>query len=101
MHPQCSMTTLPLLQMRERTGGQTINSSTGDDSLEALTKYGQDLTAQVAHLDPIIGRDEEIRRVIRILCRRTKNNPVLIGEPGRHLTISWLLPEHAAAYLTS
>ncbi|KAK9841119.1 hypothetical protein WJX74_000311 [Apatococcus lobatus] len=69
-------------EMRERTGGQTINSSTGDDSLEALNKYGQDLTAQVTHLDPIIGRDEEIRRVIRILCRRTKNNPVLIGEPG-------------------
>ena len=70
------------LQMRAKTGDQTISSSTGDDSLEALNKYGQDLTAQVAHLDPVIGRDEEIRRVIRILCRRTKNNPVLIGEPG-------------------
>ncbi len=72
----------PSVQLRAKAGDQSINSSTGDDSLEALNKYGQDLTAQVAHLDPVIGRDEEIRRVIRILCRRTKNNPVLIGEPG-------------------
>ncbi len=61
-----------------------MNSSTGDDSLEALNKYGQDLTAQVAHLDSVIGRDEEMCRIIQILCRRTKNNPGLIGEPGKH-----------------
>ncbi|KAK9793452.1 hypothetical protein WJX73_009135 [Symbiochloris irregularis] len=59
-----------------------IDSQTGDEQFEALQKFGHDLTAQVAHLDPVIGRDEEIRRVIRVLCRRTKNNPVLIGEPG-------------------
>ena len=55
----------------------------GDQQFEALSKYGQDLTAKAARLDPVIGRDEEIRRSIRILCRRTKNNPVLIGEPGK------------------
>lgn len=44
-------------------------------------RYGVDLTANAAHLDPVIGRDEEIRRMIRVLCRRTKNNPVLIGDP--------------------
>ena len=49
---------------------------------QALQKYGIDLTAKVAVLDPVIGRDEEIRRCIRVLCRRTKNNPVLIGDPG-------------------
>ena len=54
----------------------------GDQQFEALSKYGQDLTAKAARLDPVIGRDEEIRRSVRILCRRTKNNPVLIGEPG-------------------
>lgn len=51
---------------------------------EALEKYGNDLTAMAREgkLDPVIGRDDEIRRYIQILCRRTKNNPVLIGEPG-------------------
>ncbi len=48
----------------------------------ALERFGQDLTARAAELDPVIGRDAEIRRVVRVLCRRTKNNPVLIGEPG-------------------
>lgn len=48
----------------------------------ALEKFGQDLTARAAELDPVIGRDAEIRRVVRVLCRRTKNNPVLMGEPG-------------------
>ncbi|KAK9861975.1 hypothetical protein WJX84_000185 [Apatococcus fuscideae] len=71
-----------LTEMRDKAGNQTMNSSTGDDSLEALNKYGQDLTAQVAHLDSVIGRDEEMCRIIQILCRRTKNNPGLIGEPG-------------------
>ena len=63
--------------------GAAVNSDTGDQQFEALQKYGTDLTAKAAQLDPIIGRDEEIRRVVRILCRRTKNNPVLIGDPGR------------------
>ena len=66
--------------MRGSTG--TVDTDTGDQKFEALLKYGTDLTAKAAQLDPIIGRDEEIRRVVRILCRRTKNNPVLIGDPG-------------------
>lgn len=65
-----------------RASGATVDSATGDQQFDALTKYGQDLTAKVATLDPVIGRDEEIRRVVRVLCRRTKNNPILIGEPG-------------------
>lgn len=66
-------------------GTGKVDSATGDQQFEALTKYGQDLTSQAARLDPVIGRDEEIRRAIRILCRRTKNNPCLIGEPGQYL----------------
>ncbi len=64
--------------------GAPVDTDTGDQQFEALQKYGTDLTAKAAQLDPIIGRDEEIRRVVRILCRRTKNNPVLIGDPGAH-----------------
>jgi ATP-dependent Clp protease ATP-binding subunit ClpB len=65
-------------------GGQRITSPTPEVTYEALEKYGRDLTelAQRGKLDPVIGRDDEIRRVIQILLRRTKNNPVLIGEPG-------------------
>ena len=65
-------------------GGQRVTSQTPEGTYEALEKYGRDLTAQAQQgkLDPVIGRDEEIRRVIQILSRRTKNNPVLIGEPG-------------------
>ena len=65
-------------------GGQRVTSPTPEGTYEALEKYGRDLTAlaQQGKLDPVIGRDEEIRRVIQILSRRTKNNPVLIGEPG-------------------
>ena len=63
-------------------GSHRVDSANADDQFEALSKYGTDLTARAAQLDPVIGRDEEIRRVIRVLCRRTKNNPVLIGEPG-------------------
>lgn len=64
--------------------GQTITTDNPDENLQALAKYGRDLTelACQGKLDPVIGRDEEIRRVIEILSRRTKNNPVLIGEPG-------------------
>jgi ATP-dependent Clp protease ATP-binding subunit ClpB len=65
-------------------GGQRVTSQDPEGSYQALEKYGRDLTeeAEAGKLDPVIGRDEEIRRVIQILSRRTKNNPVLIGEPG-------------------
>ena len=65
-------------------GSQRVTSSNPEATYEALAKYGADLTARAraGKTDPVIGRDEEIRRVIRILSRRTKNNPVLIGEPG-------------------
>ncbi|XP_027903940.1 chaperone protein ClpB1 [Vigna unguiculata] len=62
--------------------GRKVESATGDTNFQALTTYGRDLVEQAGKLDPVIGRDEEIRRVVRILSRRTKNNPVLIGEPG-------------------
>ena len=64
--------------------GQSITNDNPDENLQALNKYGRDLTelAKAGKLDPVIGRDEEIRRVVEILSRRTKNNPVLIGEPG-------------------
>src|SRR5579871_2952284 len=65
-------------------GGQRVTSQDPEGTYEALSKFGRDLTeaAEAGKLDPVIGRDEEIRRVIQILSRRTKNNPVLIGEPG-------------------
>ncbi|MFA4928029.1 MAG: Clp protease N-terminal domain-containing protein, partial [Patulibacter sp.] len=65
-------------------GGQQVTDQNPEDKFEALEKYGQDLTdaAREGKLDPVIGRDEEIRRVIQVLSRRRKNNPVLIGEPG-------------------
>ena len=64
--------------------GRTADSATAEDQYEALKKYTRDLTdeARNGKLDPVIGRDEEIRRTIQVLSRRTKNNPVLIGEPG-------------------
>ena len=64
--------------------GQKIDSQTGDENLEALSKYGIDLTKQAAEgkLSPVIGRDEEINRAMQILIRKTKNNPILLGEPG-------------------
>ncbi|WP_085907055.1 ATP-dependent chaperone ClpB [Kiloniella majae] len=64
--------------------GRTAQSASAEDSYEALKKYAQDLTsmAREGKLDPVIGREEEIRRTIQVLSRRTKNNPVLIGEPG-------------------
>jgi ATP-dependent Clp protease ATP-binding subunit ClpB len=71
-----------LATMDGLTGNKQSNSASGDMQFETLTKYGTDLTAVAGTLDPVIGRDDEIRRVIRVLCRRTKNNPVLIGEPG-------------------
>ncbi|MGL4186597.1 MAG: Clp protease N-terminal domain-containing protein, partial [Thiotrichaceae bacterium] len=65
-------------------GGQTVNDPNAEDQRQALQKYTVDLTerAEQGKIDPIIGRDEEIRRMVQILQRRTKNNPVLIGEPG-------------------
>ncbi|KDQ63541.1 hypothetical protein JAAARDRAFT_29560 [Jaapia argillacea MUCL 33604] len=68
-------------QMR---GNRRVESKTAEQGFDALNKYAIDLTAlaEEGKIDPVIGRDNEIRRVIRILCRRTKNNPVLIGEPG-------------------
>ena len=65
-------------------GNQTVNDQNPEGTYESLEKYGRDLTAAAkeGQLDPVIGRDEEIRRTIQILSRRTKNNPVLIGEPG-------------------
>jgi len=64
--------------------GRTADSASAENSYDALKKYARDLTADVreGRLDPVIGRDEEIRRTIQVLSRRTKNNPVLIGEPG-------------------
>ena len=68
----------------ERRGGMTMDEKTNESQLDALSKYGHDLVKEVkdGKIDPVIGRDEEIRRVIEILSRKTKNNPVLIGEPG-------------------
>jgi ATP-dependent Clp protease ATP-binding subunit ClpB len=65
-------------------GSQRVTSQNPESTYEALARYGRDLTelARKGKLDPVIGRDEEIRRVIQVLSRRTKNNPVLIGEPG-------------------
>ncbi|MCC7025263.1 MAG: AAA family ATPase, partial [Thermomicrobiales bacterium] len=65
-------------------GGQRVTDANPEDKYQALEKYGRDLTelAREGKLDPVIGRDEEIRRVMQVLSRRTKNNPVLIGEPG-------------------
>jgi ATP-dependent Clp protease ATP-binding subunit ClpB len=65
-------------------GSHRVTSQNPEDQFQALEKYGQDLTARAREgkIDPVIGRDDEIRRVIQVLSRRTKNNPVLIGEPG-------------------
>jgi ATP-dependent Clp protease ATP-binding subunit ClpB len=73
-----------LAWIKQIRGGQRVTSQDPEGSYQALEKFGRDLTeaAESGKLDPVIGRDEEIRRVIQILSRRTKNNPVLIGEPG-------------------
>ena len=70
--------------LRDVRGSHRVTSQNPEDAYQALEKYGRDLTeaARQGKLDPVIGRDEEIRRVIQVLSRRTKNNPVLIGEPG-------------------
>jgi ATP-dependent Clp protease ATP-binding subunit ClpB len=82
---QAGVTRDRLLQaLREVRGSQRVTSPTPEGTFQALERYGRDLTqaARQGKLDPVIGRDEEIRRVIQVLSRRTKNNPVLIGEPG-------------------
>lgn len=62
--------------------GKKVETVFGDTNFQALKTYGRDLVEEAGKLDPVIGRDEETKRIIRILCRRTKNNPVLIGEAG-------------------
>src|SRR3954471_20175078 len=71
-------------KIKDVRGGQRVTSQDPEETYEALEKFGRDLTAaaEAGKLDPVIGRDEEIRRTIQVLSRRTKNNPVLIGEPG-------------------
>jgi ATP-dependent Clp protease ATP-binding subunit ClpB len=71
-------------QLRRLRGAQKVTDQNPEASFDALNKYARDLTAAASEgrLDPVIGRDEEIRRVVQVLARRTKNNPVLIGEPG-------------------
>jgi len=73
-----------LAAIKDVRGNQRVTSQNPEDTYQALKKYGRDLNelAQTGKLDPVIGRDEEIRRVLQVLSRRTKNNPVLIGEPG-------------------
>ena len=70
-----------VLELRQ---GQKVQTQSGDENFQALSKYATNLVeqARAGKLDPVIGRDEEIRRVLQILSRRTKNNPILIGEPG-------------------
>src|ERR687887_581393 len=71
------------VKIKEVRGGQRVTSQDPEGTYQALEKFGRDLTAaaESGKLDPVIGRDEEIRRVIQVLTRRTKNNPVLIGDP--------------------
>src|SRR5215218_3969188 len=73
-----------LARLKDVRGGQRVTSQDPEGTYQALEKFGRDLTeaAEAGKLDPVIGRDEEIRRIIQVLSRRTKNNPVLIGEPG-------------------
>lgn len=70
--------------IKELRGGKKVDSASAEDTYQALNKYARDLVAEArdGKLDPVIGRDDEIRRVLQILSRRTKNNPILIGEPG-------------------
>ena len=85
MHQRLGVGTEELLQvLQEVRGSHRVTSQNPEDQFQALERYGQDLTARAREgkIDPVIGRDDEIRRVIQVLSRRTKNNPVLIGEPG-------------------
>ena len=73
-----------LKALSEVRGSQHVTDQNPEDKFQALERFGRDLTeaGREGKLDPVIGRDDEIRRVIQVLSRRTKNNPVLIGEPG-------------------
>ena len=85
MHERIDVPSEELLQaLREVRGSHRVTDQNPEEKFAALEQYGQDLTALAADgkIDPVIGRDEEIRRCIQVLSRRTKNNPVLIGEPG-------------------
>ena len=85
MHDRLGVGTEEMLQvLQEVRGSHRVTSQNPEDQFQALERYGQDLTARArdGKIDPVIGRDDEIRRVIQVLSRRTKNNPVLIGEPG-------------------
>src|SRR5215208_5727831 len=85
MHERLGVGTEELLQvLQEVRGSHRVTSANPEDQFQALERYGQDLTARArdGKIDPVVGRDDEIRRVIQVLSRRTKNNPVLIGEPG-------------------
>jgi ATP-dependent Clp protease ATP-binding subunit ClpB len=85
MSDRLGVTSEELLQaLRDVRGSHRVTSPNPEEQFQALERYGQDLTqrARDGKIDPVIGRDEEIRRVIQVLSRRTKNNPVLIGEPG-------------------
>ncbi|KAF9607546.1 hypothetical protein IFM89_036908 [Coptis chinensis] len=83
------------LRGKEGTKG---SSASGYSNFQALKTYGHDLVEQATELDPVIGRDEEIRSLMRILSRRTKNNPILIGEPGVGKT-TWSLKDLSAGLL--
>ncbi len=85
MYDRLGVGTEELLQaLQEVRGSHRVTSQNPEEQFQALERYGQDLTAHAREgkIDPVIGRDDEIRRVIQVLSRRTKNNPVLIGEPG-------------------
>ena len=85
MLKDAGMTTTALAAaIKELRGGKKVDSASAEDTYQALSKYARDLVAEArdGKLDPVIGRDDEIRRVLQILSRRTKNNPILIGEPG-------------------
>ena len=73
-----------MVALREVRGSHNVTSKNPEATYQALEKYGRDMTDQArkGKIDPVIGRDDEIRRVIQVLSRRTKNNPILIGEPG-------------------
>ena len=85
MLKDAGMTTTALTAaIKELRGGKKVDSASAEDTYQAQSKYARDLVAEArdGKLDPVIGRDDEIRRVLQILSRRTKNNPILIGEPG-------------------
>ena len=85
LHTRVGVSSEEMLQaLRDVRGSHRVTSQNPEEQFQSLEKYGVDLTqrAQDGKIDPVIGRDEEIRRVIQVLSRRTKNNPVLIGEPG-------------------